>query len=157
MQIKLNVCLTLMQSLLDSLQSMSNQSTPAEQILALEEAKKHLSQRLPVLVTSHRQQQALDVLKTEACMELFCNRRIEKIRESSLPESRKQSLIEELQHRYLNACQQLQVIWPVLEPQEEVVLPLLLLRQSVETEIENRIEALQAHNQAVQAGFWLAA
>lgn len=157
MQVKLNVCLSLMQSLLDSLQSMSSQITPAEQIRALEEAKKHLSKRLPVLVTSRRQQQALDVLKTEACMELFCNRRIEKIRESSLPESHKQTLIGELQQRYLHACQQVQALWPVLEPQEEAVLPLLLLRQSVETEIESRMDLLQARSQAAREGFWIAA
>lgn len=157
MQVKLNVCLTLMQSLLDSLQTMSSQMTPAEQIQALVAAKKKLSERLPVLVTSCRQQQALDLLKTEACMELFCKRRIEQLQASSLPEPRKQTLIAEMQQRHLNAEQQLQVLWPALEPQEEAVLPLLLLRQSIETEIENRIDALQVCSRAAREGFWLAA
>jgi hypothetical protein len=151
MQVKHKTCLELLRSLLAPLQSLPKGGSTSEQLILLENAKQNLYQRLPIGISNHGQQQAVNILNLKACMELFCKRRIEKIRASSLAEVRKTELINALKQRLSNALQELEAQWPSLETHEEVILPLLLLRQNVEAEINFLIakvrEQAQAHLQ----------
>lgn len=135
--------LQLMQSLLAPVQLEKTCTSVSDRIQALELARRQLHERLPVMISSARQQRALDILRNQACMEFFYNRRCESIRNSELDPLHKQGLVMDLTVRYQQAKERMQAEWPALESHEADILPLLLMRQSIEEDIEKQLSSLR--------------
>lgn len=135
--------LELMQSLLKSLQHPSNRSSVLDRILTLESARRELQQKLPISRISPAQQQALDILRNQACMEIFYNRRSQAILDSQIPAADKKSLLMELSLKYHQACHRMNAQWPSLTSEQESKLPLLLMRQSLESDIDQALTQLR--------------
>ena len=114
-----------------------------ERIAGLEQARRRLHAQLPVKVSSARQQQALDILRNQACMEMFCRRRCEAIKQSELSQAEKQRLLDQLRDRFLAARERQQQGWPRLDSEEAAALPLLLMRQTLEDDIDRQLTELR--------------
>jgi len=135
MQVDKAACFQLVQSLWGGInERIQRLNTVHDKRRVLKQAHSQLMQELPLPSGSPNQQKALEILRAQACIELFCKRRIEKLKASALPDAQKQNLIADLALNLSQSQARLSAQWPVLTPEEEEILPLLLMRQSLEEE-----------------------
>ncbi|MEZ0375292.1 MAG: hypothetical protein ACAI44_39760 [Candidatus Sericytochromatia bacterium] len=143
MKDKLNTDLELLKLLLWQIQAEQLVGSASDKIRDLEGVRDRLTQLLPNRSCSENQRLALELLRHQACMDFFCRRRCQAIRQSDLDQSQKQLLLDELKARFERAQERFRRQWPELDDREAAALPLLLMRQSIEQEIEQQLTRLR--------------
>lgn len=124
-----------------------NPSQQAEEIytrmLELEQARDKALQLLPNPHLSQRQLRALEILRRQAGMRQMYRQRCQSLVQARLAPEQQNHLQQELDQQHHQAQQRLLIGWPPLSHREYETLPILLMRQNLEREIDRLLESLK--------------
>lgn len=114
-----------------------------QQMLSLDESRTRALELLPSPELTPRLQQALEILCRQACLSQSYQQRCRAIEQAGLLPQQQAELRLGLADRYQQAVASLMLAWPPLESAELDALPLLLMRQRLDQEIDQKLEALR--------------